>query len=87
MEENEKLAEEVQVTPEAVEETQTAATEAAPEVKEEVAGKRFGDIQNELTKLDGVSDVEVKFPYFWVRTVPNNVDKITIEFNVENASE
>ena len=57
------------------------------EVKEEVAGKRFGDIQNELTKLDGVSDVEVKFPYFWVRTVPNNVDKITIEFNVENASE
>ena len=30
MEENEKLAEEVQVTPEAVEETQTAATEAAP---------------------------------------------------------
>ena len=39
MEENEKLAEEVQATPEAVEETQTAAAEAAPEVKEEVAAQ------------------------------------------------
>lgn len=57
------------------------------EVKEAVIGKKFGDIQNELTKIDGVSDVEVKFPYFWVRTVPNNVDKVTIEFSVQNASE
>ena len=39
MEENEKLAEEVQATPEAVEETQTPAAEAAPEVKEEVAAQ------------------------------------------------
>lgn len=56
-------------------------------VKEAVTGKRFGDIQNELSKIDGVSDVEVKFSYFWVRTVPNNVDKVTVEFSVENASE
>ncbi len=35
MEENEKLAEEVQQTPEAVEETQTPAAEVAPEVKED----------------------------------------------------
>ncbi|HMS93087.1 MAG TPA: hypothetical protein PKD28_01745 [Candidatus Saccharibacteria bacterium] len=57
------------------------------DIKEAVLGKRFGDIQNELTKVDGISDVEVKFSYFWVRTVPKNVDKVTIEFNVENASE
>lgn len=57
------------------------------DIKEAVLGKRFGDIQNELTKVDGISDVEVKFSYFWVRTVPKNVDKVTIEFNVKNASE
>ena len=51
MEENEKLAEEVQVTPEAVEETQTAATEAAPEVKEEVAA------QEETPKAEVVAEV------------------------------
>lgn len=57
------------------------------EIKQAVIGKKFGDIRDELTKIDGVSDVEVKFPYFWVRTVPNNVDKVTIEFSVKNASE
>ncbi len=51
MEENEKLAEEVQVTPEAVEETQTAAAEAAPEVKEEVAA------QEETPKAEVVEEV------------------------------
>ena len=51
MEENEKLAEEVQVTPEAVEETQTAATEAAPEVKEEVAA------QEETPEAEVVAEV------------------------------
>lgn len=54
------------------------------EVKEKVAGKRFGDIQGQLTQIDGVSDVKVKFSYFWVRTVPNDSKKITVEFNIEN---
>ena len=51
MEENEKLAEEVQATPEAVEETQTAAAEAAPEVKEEVAA------QEETPEAEVVAEV------------------------------
>lgn len=54
-------------------------------IKERVAGKRFGDIQSDLTKIDGVSDVDVKFSFFWVRTVPNDVNKITIKFDVQNA--
>lgn len=54
-------------------------------IKEKVAGKRFGEIQSELTKIDGVSDVDVKFSFFWVRTVPNNLNKITIKFDVQNA--
>ena len=54
-------------------------------IKEEVAGKRFGEIQEELTKIEGVSDVKVDFSYFWVSNVPTNLDKITVEFTVENA--
>lgn len=54
-------------------------------IKEKVAGKRFGEIQSELTKIDGVSDVDVKFSFFWVRTVPNDLNKITIKFDVQNA--
>lgn len=54
-------------------------------VKEKVAGKQYGDVRAELTKIEGVSDVEVKFPYFWVRSVPNDPKKITIEFKVEGA--
>lgn len=57
------------------------------EVKEQVAGKKYGDIQSELSKITGVTDVEVKFPYFWVRTVPKDVEKITIEFKVDGSSD
>jgi len=57
------------------------------EVKEEVAGKRYGDIQSSLEQIDGVNDVEVRFSFFWVRTVPNNLDKITIEFKLQDAEE
>lgn len=54
-------------------------------IKDKVAGKRFGDIQADLTKIEGVSEVDVKYSFFWVRTVPNNHDKITIKFDVQNA--
>lgn len=54
-------------------------------IKEKVAGKRFGDIQADLTKINGVSEVDVKYSFFWVRTVPTNHDKITIKFDVQNA--
>ncbi len=55
-------------------------------IKQQVAGKRYGDIREELTSIDGVSDVDVKFSHFWVRKVPKKVNKITVEFNVQNAS-
>ena len=45
-----------------------------------VKGKHFGDIQSTLGQVSGVEDVDVKFSYFWVATVPNDKSKITIEF-------
>ena len=54
------------------------------EVKEQVKGKHYGDVQSLLEGTNGVVNVDVKFSYFWVRTIPNNVKKITIEFVLED---
>ncbi len=54
------------------------------EVKEEVKGKIYGEVQQALEAQNGINSVDVQFSFFWVRTVPNNTDKIKIEFKVEN---
>lgn len=56
------------------------------QVKETAKGKKFGEIQTELKKTEGVNDVEVKFSPFWVNTVPNDSKKIKIEFKLRNDS-
>lgn len=53
-------------------------------VKEQAAGKRYGEIRDELMKTEGINDVDVNFSFFWVRSVPSNLDKIKIEFDVQN---
>ncbi len=54
------------------------------EIKEQVKGKKYGEVQQTLEAQEGIQGVDVQFSYFWVRTVPNNTDKITIEFKVED---
>jgi hypothetical protein len=54
------------------------------QIKDQVKGKIYGEVQQTLEAIDGISSVDVQFSYFWVRTVPNNVDKITVEFKLEN---
>ena len=54
------------------------------EIKEEVKGKRYGAVQQTLEQANGIQSVDVQFSYFWVRSVPNNTDKITIEFKVRD---
>lgn len=54
------------------------------QIKNEVKGKKYGEVQQALTSQDGIKSVDVQFSYFWVRTVPGNTDKITIQFKVDN---
>lgn len=54
------------------------------DIKNEVKGKRYGEVQQTLESQEGIKQVDVQFSFFWVRTVPNNTDKITIEFKVDN---
>jgi hypothetical protein len=54
------------------------------QIKELVKGKIYGDAQSALESIEGIQEVDVKFSYFWVRTIPNNVDKIKVEFTLQN---
>lgn len=54
------------------------------EIKELVKGKIYGEAQSALESIEGVQEVDVQFPYFWVRTIPNNVDKIKVEFTLND---
>jgi len=55
-------------------------------IKEQAKGKTYGDIQSSLESIDGVDDVDTKFWPFWVRKAPNDEKRITIEFDLKDAS-
>ena len=55
------------------------------DIKNQVKGKNFGDAQSILSSINNVSNVDIKFPYFWVTTIPNDINKITVEFQISNA--
>ncbi len=54
------------------------------DVKQRSASKRYGDVQSELESINGVDEVDVRFWPFWVRKVPGNHDKISVEFDLRD---
>jgi hypothetical protein len=54
-------------------------------VKSQAKGKRYGDVQSDLEQISGVENVDVKFSPFWVRTVPNDEKRISIEFKLNDS--
>lgn len=54
-------------------------------IKESAKGKRYGDIQSSLESIQGIDNVDVKFWPFWVTATPNDTNKITIEFNLNDS--
>jgi hypothetical protein len=54
-------------------------------IKNAVKGKNFGDTQSYIESINGVNNVDIKFSFFWVTTVPNDTNKIDVEFNIANA--
>lgn len=53
-------------------------------LKEYVKGKRIGEIQTHIQGIQGVDSVDVKLSPFWVNTVPGDLNKIAIEFKVND---
>lgn len=53
-------------------------------IKQQVKGLRYGDVQSLLESNVGVIDVDTKFSYFWVNTVPSDDSKIEVEFILQD---
>lgn len=53
------------------------------DIKDKVKGKNFGDAQAIVEDINGVNSADIKFSFFWVTTVPNDSNKIKIEFSVD----
>lgn len=53
------------------------------EVKELAAGKRIGDIKSAIEGINGVRSVDVELSPFWVTRAPGNIDKIRVEFQLD----
>ncbi len=53
-------------------------------IKNIVKGSEFGDVQAVLGRISGVSDVDVKYSYFWVNRIPEDIKKIDVEFKIQN---
>lgn len=54
-------------------------------VKAQAKGKKYGEVQAAIEGISGVESVDVKFSPFWVRTVPDDEERITIEFKLDES--
>ncbi len=53
-------------------------------IKEQAKGKRYGDVQAIIESIKDVTNVDIKYSYFWVTAVPNDINKIDVQFVVQN---
>jgi len=63
-------------------------TKIGPEVTDQMVidkslGRKVGEVQSLLKSIDGISKVEIKTSFFWVTSVPNNINKVSVEITVE----
>lgn len=70
--------------------TMTATAKLGPKidddnVKNQAKGKKYGEVQSAIEGISGVESVDIKFSPFWVRTVPDDEERITIEFNLDES--
>lgn len=47
-------------------------------------GKMVGEVQQSISSIQGVEDVKVSLSPFWVTKVPNDANRITVTFSVQN---
>lgn len=85
------LFQEVAKVPNGAKATLVATAQVGPEikdddVKEQVKGQRYGEVQQTLQAIQGVESVDVKFFPFWVNSVPNDNNKISVEFKINGSN-
>lgn len=63
--------------------TQTGPSVTEEEILDKSKGRKIGEVQSLIKSINGVSKVDVKTSFFWVNSVPDDANKITIEIKVE----
>jgi len=59
-----------------------------PEVTDQMVidkslGRKTGEVQSLLKSINGISKVEIKTSFFWVTSVPKDINKVSVEITVE----
>jgi len=62
----------------------TGPTVTEETIVERSKGKKIGEVQSLLRSINGVDSVTVSPSYFWVRSVPNDPSRITVDLTVED---
>ena len=62
----------------------TGPTVTEENIVEKAKGRKIGEVQSLLRSINGVSSVNITPSFFWVRTIPNDNSKITVELTVED---
>lgn len=56
-------------------------------IMEKAKGRKIGEVQSLLRSINGISSVEITPSFFWVNSVPNDTNKVTIELKTEEGKE
>lgn len=62
----------------------TGPTVTEESILEKAQGRKIGEVQSLLRSINGVSEVKITPSFFWVRSVPKDANKITIDLTVED---
>ncbi|MCL1839611.1 hypothetical protein FWF89_01230 [Candidatus Saccharibacteria bacterium] len=65
-----------------------SVAKVGPEVTDQMVmdkslGRKIGEVQSLLKSINGVSKVQVETPFFWVSSIPDDINKVTVEITVE----
>lgn len=63
--------------------TKVGPTVTDSEILEKAKGKKIGELQSQLKSINGVSSCKVDPSFFWVTTIPDDANKITVNLEVE----
>lgn len=63
--------------------TQSGPKVTEKEVLEKSLGRKNGEVQSLIKSINGVSTVSIKPSFFWVRSVPNDANRVKVEIKVE----
>ena len=53
------------------------------QIRQELLGMNYGEVQRKLASIKNVRDVDVKFSYPWVFRIPNQESRLKIEIKVD----